>query len=119
MIKLTPSDQSKLLFYWYKNVAKQDFSLVTYKNYRLPFGLTCGPDLLMLALHIILNQNVTNDSVELHKLKKLIYNLAYMDNLAVSSKDSKTMGWAYSNLQSLFSLYQFSLQQFMTNDELL
>ena len=71
----------------------------------------------MLAFHIILKQDVANDSVELHKLKKLIYNLAYMDNLAVSSSDPETLGWAYSNLQSIFSPYQFSLQQFITNDE--
>ena len=39
--------------------------------------MTCSPALLMLALHIILNQDVTNDSAELRNLKKQIYSLAY------------------------------------------
>ena len=117
MIKLTPSDQSKLLFYWYKNVAKKDFSLVAYKNCRLPFGLTCSPTLLMLALHIILNQDTVNDTEEVRNLKRHIYNLAYMDNLAFSSNDLDTIRWAYSVLPSIFSPYKFDLQQFITNDE--
>ncbi|XP_068209115.1 uncharacterized protein [Palaemon carinicauda] len=30
MIKLVPSDQSRLLFYWYRNLSKKDYSLIVY-----------------------------------------------------------------------------------------
>lgn len=116
MIRLAPLDQSKLLFYWYRNVEKRDFNLVAYRNCRLPFGLTCSPALLMLALYKILMLDVEDDSDDLIDLKKEIYNLAYMDNLACATNDSDRLMWAYSQLESIFSPYGFGLQQFITND---
>ena len=39
-----------------------------------------------------------------------------MDNLAFSTNDSSELQRAYSNLEEIFAPYQFSLQQFITND---
>ena len=116
MIELSPLDQSRLLFYWYKNVAKQDFSLAVYKNCRLPFGLTCSPTLLMLALYKILIIDADKDDDGFKKLKRNIYDLAYMDNLAYSANESEELKDAYLRLGEIFSPYKFGLQQFVTND---
>ena len=119
MIKLAPSDQSKLLFYWYKNVSKGDFSLIVYKHCRLPFGLPCSPTLLMLALYKLLILDVEDDSIDIKDFKREIYDLAYMDNLACSGNDSEKLRWGYSKLKNIFDPYHFGLQQFIANDDCL
>ena len=48
---LSDKDSAKLLTLWYKDVTNSDFSLICYKNVRLPFGFRCSPTLLMLALY--------------------------------------------------------------------
>ena len=116
MTELSPSDQSRLLFYWYKNVAKQDFSLAVYKNCRLSFGLTCSPTLLMLALYRILIIDTDKDDDGFKELKINIYDLAYMDDLAYSANESEELKDAYSRLGEIFTPYKFGLQQFVTND---
>ena len=119
MINTAPSDQSKLLFYWYKNVSKGDFSLIVYKHCRLPFGLPCSPTLLMLALYKLLILDVEDDSIDIKDFKREIYDLAYMDNLACSGNDSEKLRWGYSKLKNIFDPYHFGLQQFITNDDCL
>ena len=37
MLALNENDRARLLFFWYKNIRKGDFSLVAYKNVRLSF----------------------------------------------------------------------------------
>ena len=97
-ISLSSDDQSKLLFLWYRNVEKEDYSVVAYKNMRLPFGLRCSPCMLMLALYYILVINVVSDSEELKEFKKLMYQLFYMDNGGVAFDTSDKLQWAFNPL---------------------
>ena len=115
MISLSENDANKLLFLWYRNVDKGDYSIVAYKNSRLPFGLRCSPTLLMLALFKILVVNSSDDNYETKKMKELIYMLSYMDNLAVSDESSVKLQEFYEKLSGIFEPYKFSLQQFLTN----
>ncbi|KAA0185479.1 hypothetical protein HAZT_HAZT004531 [Hyalella azteca] len=94
-IGLNPHDQVKLLFLWYRNVAKNDFTLVAYKHLRLAFGLRCSPTLLMLALHKILILDSESDNKDLKLLKQLIYDLMYMDNGCITANDANelSLGW--------------------------
>ena len=114
-IELPPSDQSKLLFYWYRNVSKKDYSLVVFKHIRLPFGLRCSPALLLLGLYKILILDTEGDDREIRDLKKSIYDLCYMDNCALSYSEPKKLEWAFHQLKAIFEPYGFELQQFITN----
>lgn len=117
-ISLREEDSNKLLFLWYRNVDSEDFSLVAYKNVRLPFGLRCSPTLLMLALYkiLVLDADTEIDSKRMIDLKLLLYQCFYMDNGAVSAENCDALEWAFSQLKSIFNPYKFDLQQFMTND---
>lgn len=115
-IELGELDQSKLLFLWFRNVAKGDFSLQAYKNVRLSFGLRPSPAILMVALYIILILRTEGDSTELKSLKRLIYSLMYMDNGAITGNNTEYLKWAFSQLSSIFNPYKFELQQFASND---
>ena len=114
MLALQDIDQAKLLFFWYKNVGK-DNSLVAYKNVRLPFGLRCSPFLLMYSLYYILVLQHTENE-ELDCLKTLLYSLIYMDNGAITSDNANYLTWAYEQLPGIFSSYKFNVQQIVTND---
>lgn len=116
-IELPLSDQAKLLFYWYKNVTKKDFSIITYKHNRLPFGLRPSPTLLLLGLYKILILDVEGCSPDILDLKRQVYDLIYMNNGAFSPNNPDTLEWAYKNLSNIFKSYQFSLQQFVTNNQ--
>ena len=61
ILALNENDQDRLLFFWYKNVNKGDFSLVTFKNVRLSFGFRCSPFLLVISLYYILVIQSSND----------------------------------------------------------
>ncbi|XP_068247877.1 uncharacterized protein [Palaemon carinicauda] len=80
MIGLKEEDQNRLLFLWYRNILKGDFTVVGYRNKRLSFGLRPSPCHLMLALFKILILDVENDNEEMVNLKKSLYNTIYMDN---------------------------------------
>ena len=117
-IALSDTDQSKLLFFWFKNPTKGDFSLQAYRNLRLSFGLRCSPTILMTALFkILILDNDDDDSSDLIKLKQLIYSLIYMDNGAITSNSTNEIIWMYRQLSSIFSPYKFELQQFCSNDK--
>ncbi|XP_066941414.1 uncharacterized protein [Macrobrachium rosenbergii] len=116
-IALNEVDQNKLLFLWFKNVSKGDFTPEVYKNLRLSFGLRCSPTLLMVALYIILMIDVEHDSEQIRELKKLIYALMYMDNGAVTANDYGSLKFAFDHLNSIFAPYKFELQQFVTNNQ--
>ena len=91
-------DSTKLLCLWYRNVAKQDYSVVGYMNRRLPFGLRCSPTMLMLRLYRILITDAENDSEFTKNLKKLIYQCIYMDNGVFTTHDEHTLSEAYNIL---------------------
>ena len=114
-ISLSELDANKLLFLWYKNVPNKDFSLVTFRHNRLPFGLRCSPFLLTMAMHKILCIDAENDEPRLKNLKRLIYALMYVDNGAVSGS-TDDLQYALNNLASIFQPYQFEIQQLVTND---
>ena len=116
-IALNSIDQDKLLFLWYNNVCREDFTIVGYKNVRLAFGLRCSPALLMLALYYILVLDVAGDSKEIIALKLLIYDTIYMDNAAITATTPKHLEHVYSLCSDIFKPYKFELQQFVTNDE--
>lgn len=115
-LELSESDQSKLLFLWFKNVKENEFSIEIYKNVRLSFGLRPSPTLLMMALFKILILDAEFDSKPLKDLKKLIYALIYVDNGAVTGNSSKELMYAFDKLPAIFGPYKFDLQQFQTND---
>ena len=113
---LNVADQNKLLFYWYRNIGKRDFSLVAYRNVRLSFGLRCSPFLLMISLYYILVLESESDPAPLRHLKHLMYSLLYMDNGAITCDTRDKLIWAFEQLTSIFSPYKFDVQQLMTND---
>ena len=115
MLSLSEADQSRLLFFWYKDVGKGDYSLVTYRNVRLSFGLRCSPFLLMISLYYLLVLQKSGDD-KLDSLKELIYALLYMDNGGCTSNDSQDLYWAFKQLNNIFEPYKFSIQQLITND---
>lgn len=114
-LSLYEADSNKLLFLWFKDVKKRDFSIVAYRNLRLSFGLRCSPTILMLALYKILCLDVGEDAPELVNIKKQLYALLYMDNGAYTGT-SVEVRKLYRMLSSIFNPYCFSIQQVATND---
>jgi len=115
MLAVPEVDQSRLLVMWFKDVTKKDFSLVYYKFKRLPFGISCAPSLLMLALYKILVLDDEGEN-ELTDVKQLAYSLLYMDNGAITGNDPEFLRKAKDILVKVFGNYRFKLQQFVTND---
>jgi len=114
-VALREVDANKLLFLWYEDVEKENFSVIAYRNLRLPFGLRCSPTILMLALYKILCLDAADDSFKMKEFKKLLYSMLYMDNGGYSGS-SEEVCWAYGKLQAVFAPYKFELQQIVTND---
>ncbi|XP_064121742.1 uncharacterized protein LOC135226228 [Macrobrachium nipponense] len=115
-ICLLPQDSIKLLFLWYRNISKGDYTIVGYQSKRLPFGLVCSPCLLLLGLYKILMLDTEGDSSEVKELKRHIYALLYMDNGAISANDSSKLKWSIDRLGLIFEPYKFYLQQYVTNN---
>ncbi|XP_066989228.1 uncharacterized protein [Macrobrachium rosenbergii] len=118
-IALNEVDSNRLLCLWFRNVERNDYSFVGFKNVRLPFGLRCAPTLLLLALYKILVVDAQEDEAYLQNLKALLYQNLYMDNGAVSMDTHDELVKAYLLLDSIFNPYQFHLQQLASNDEVL
>lgn len=118
-INLKPIDQDKLLILWYNNVHDPHSELCAFKYLRLPFGLKCSPNLLMLCLYRVLVDNACQDNAQLKELKTLLYDLTYMDNCSVTFNDPAKLLTAYEHLDEIFNPYGFYLQQFITNHEAL
>ena len=114
-ISLSEVDQNRLIFLWYRNVSKGDLTLIGYRNLRLSFGLRCSPTILMIGLYIILMQNTENDDFKLINFKKLLYQLAYMDNIGFVADSEDELFWGSNQLEGIFSSYKFGLQQFISN----
>ena len=115
-IGLNEADQSRLLLLWFRNVEKGDFTIVPYKHVRLSFGVRCSPTLLMLALYYMLVLNTHDDDREKRDMKSLIYQLSYMDNLAVTATSNGQLRSFYNSLAPIFEEFGFPLQQYITND---
>ena len=115
MLAIKEIDQARLLFFWFKNVDKDDFSLVAYKNVRLSFGLRCSPFLLMVSLYHILVRE-PSENIRIKNLKRLIYSLMYMDNGAITAENIENLKWAFGKLAGLFTPFKFQIQQLVTND---
>ena len=113
-IKLNEIDQSRLLFHWFRDVENGDFSIIGLKFKSLPFGLRCSPTLMMLALYKILI--LDSDETDQHKnLKKLIFDLVYMDNIFLTSEDPALFEDIVSVVRGIFEPYKMFLQQFYCN----
>ena len=114
-IKLTEEDTKKLHFLWFKNIKEGNFELVAYKLLRLPFGLRFSPFVLMIALYIILILQVdTYDDLE-NEIRKNLYNLLYMDNLAFSTNMESDIQIAFHKSRAIFDSYGFTIQQVYSN----
>ena len=113
-IELQEQDTHKLLFLWYRNVEKEDFSLIAFRNLRLSFGLSASPMILMLTLYRMLIIDAKNDPDKLRDLKRLLYALFYVDNGAVTGS-KKEVNYAYQQLSTIFASYKFNIQQVYTN----
>ena len=116
-ISLREEDANRLLCLWFKNVEKEDFSLVGYRNVRLSFGLRCSPALLMLGLFKILVLDAQYDSQKLKQVKSLLYQCMYMDNGAITVNSKEELDTVYRILPSIFQPYHFHVQQLVTNEE--
>jgi len=114
-ILLSENDQNKLLFFWHRNVSKNDFTPVLYRNVRLSFGLRCSPFILMISLYKILVIDAIDDNLQLRNLKSLLYQLLYMDNGGILADTECELMENYSKLNAIYNPYKFYLQQFSSN----
>ena len=114
-IKLTDSDSKKMCFLWFRDVSKNDYSVIGYLSKRLPFGLRNSPSILMISLYYIL-MVVKSGSSFIDRVKKSLWDLIYMDNASITANSSVDLVNAYNVLNSIFSPYGFQLQQYLTND---
>ena len=115
-IALKPEDQLKFLIMWYKDVRNGNLDIVAFKSTRLPFGLRASPCILMLALFKMLVVDASEDEGDLKAMKKLVYDLSYMDNCCVTTNDKDKLREYYEMLPKVFNSYKFALQQFVSND---
>ena len=110
---LNEVDKNKLCFLWFENATRGNFSIKAYRCSRVPFGLRSSCTLLMLSLYYILIFSV-KDNDENKFLKKLLYELFYVDNGAISSNNSLLKD--FEKISSLFKPYGIELQTFHTNE---
>ena len=118
-IALRDVDANRLLCVWFRNVDKNDFSIVGYRNVRLPFGIRCAPTMLLLGLFKILVIDTQLDDEYMRDLKALLYQCFYMDNGGLTMNSCQELSKAYGYLNSIFNPYQFHIQQVATNNEVL
>lgn len=111
---LCEKDTLKLRFLWFKDVSRNDFSVVGYRICRVPFGMRFSPFLLMISFYYMLIKQVSEDSI-VQNVKKAIYDLAYVDNLAYTGESCDELIRAIQISKSTFGKYKFSLQQFCSN----
>ena len=116
-ITLSECDANKLLFLWFKDISKNNFEVIGYRNLRLPFGLRCSPTLLMLVMYKILILDAETDSECLKELKKTIYHLIYMDNGSITTNCLSELESNYFSLKNIFSPYGFEIQQLHVNND--
>ena len=110
---LREQDTNKLHLLWFKDYDSGDKREAAYKYTRVPMGLRFSPFLLMIALFFILVHTMTDCTDS--SLFKMIYNLAYMDNIAFSSNDKTEALNGIKKLADLFQKYSLGLQKFNSN----
>ena len=98
-IQLPKSDQNKLLFYWFRNIDKEDYTKQAYRNVRLSFGLRCSPVILMTGLWIILVRDAPKMYPHLVERCREIYTKIYMDNGATAADSSEEINATYDQLK--------------------
>ena len=113
-ISLYDCDQSRLCFLWYRNVEKNDYTVVGFQNVRLSFGLRCSPAILMLGLYKLLIVD-TSGNEQTDAMKRAIYNSIYMDNGSYSCNNEDELLNAYRTIIDIFEPHKLFLQQFGTN----
>ena len=113
-IALNDEDSNRLLFLWFRDVEKDDFTIQAFRSLRLPFGIRCSPTLLMLAMYRILCLDVSRNSPEEKEIKKRLYAFMYMDNGAYTG-NSEQVGLVYNKLNEIFNPYKFEVQQLATS----
>jgi len=117
-LMLSKEDTNKLIFLWFRNVGEGDFTVVGYRFCRVPFGLRFSPFLLMVSLYyILMSSGQSSENPDENEIKRCMYNLAYMDNLAFSSEDETKLLEAYNLAVKTFGSFGFKLQQFAGNSE--
>jgi len=114
-ISLREVDRARLLVMWCRDASAGDFTPVVYKAARLPFGISCSPSILMLALYKLLIIDDPGDCEQLTQLRRLVYTLTYMDNVAFTTNEANDMEELLQKVIKLFESYCFPLQQFVTN----
>ena len=112
-IRLRDIDSEKLLFHWVEDINDENSEIIGYKFLKLPFGLRCSPSLMLLCLYKILILD-TEQNDELTQIKKVLYDLAYMDNLFYCSDDEPIMK-IDDILREIFEPYGLYLQQYYTS----
>ena len=115
-LELREEDQNRLLFLWFRSVKDRNYEIICYRNLRLSFGLKCSPTLLMLALYKLLILDSQSDSCKLKDLKRLIFQLFYMDNGGISANAVEDIKYAYQMLEQIFSPYKLEIQQIACNE---
>ena len=110
MIALPVSDQNKLLFLFYKNVEKSDYSLEFYKITRVPFGLPPSPHILLLCLYKIFMVDSENDSENVKQIKRAAFHYLYMDNGAIGAQTADELELNFGIIKETLESYKFNLQ---------
>ncbi len=118
---ISDENSSKFCFFWFKNIKAGDYSPVIYRCKRVVFGLSCAPFLLTCALHrfLIEEKNVClppDEAERLQRLKNLIYQGSYVDNIFVGCKSKEEIEYTHDNSEEIFNQNFFPLQQFVVND---
>ena len=70
----------------------------------------------MLALYHILIVDAASDPLELTNVKRLMYDMLYMDNGGITADSTQILRSYYDQLPQIFNPYKFELQKFVTND---
>ena len=114
-LMLSEEDSLKLRFLWFRDAPNGDFSIVCYKMCRVPFGMRYSPFLLMISLYYMLIYVKGDESEKISNIKRALYDLAYVDNLAYTGDDADDLLEAVKVAHETFDNYGFSLQQFASN----
>jgi len=112
-LKLRGQDSDKLHILWFEDVTSENFTEIALRFLRVPFGLRFSPFLLMISLYFMLILDAKDDAFV--QLRNMLYNLAYMDNIAYSSSNPEEIIDSYHRSNKIFNAYCFELQQFDTN----
>lgn len=118
-IRIPLEDQLRFLILWYEDALSDCKNLIIYKHTRVPFGTPCSTMLLMCCLLYELVCNIAGDDEEVIKLKKLLYNSAYVDNIYFPADTDEQCRTRFRKTIEIFKNIGFKLHQFTTNNKML